>query len=162
MEGNVVTAKGPLGSLTKDFSKHHVEIEKSDGVLVVKSRVKGKRGKALVGTIAAHLENMMKGVKKGYTYKLKIVYSHFPISVHVDKDKVIVENFRGEKRKRIAKVLEGVEVKVEGDDIVVKGIDINAVSQTAANIELAAKSRGYDPRVFLDGIYVYRKEEGMA
>jgi len=161
VEGNTVAVKGPLGELVKDFSKHHVEVKLEDGKVVVESKLKGRRGKALAGTIAAHIRNMIRGVKQGYTYRLKIVYSHFPISVKVEGDKVVIENFRGEKQKRIAKVLGGAEVKVEGDDIIVRGVDLDAVSQTAANIELATKSRGYDPRVFLDGIYVYRKEVGM-
>lgn len=161
VEGSRVTVKGPLGVLERDFSKHHVELKLEGGKVVVETRLKGRRGRALAGTIAAHIENMMTGVTKGYTYRLKIIYSHFPISVKVEGDKVVIENFRGEKQRRIARIVGGVEVKVEGDDVVVKGIDVDAVSQTAANIELATKSRGYDPRVFMDGIYVYRKEVGM-
>lgn len=50
------------------------------------------------------------------------------------------------------------KVKLEGDDIIVEGIDLHEVSQTAANIEQATKSRGYDPRVFMDGIFIYEKK----
>jgi large subunit ribosomal protein L6 len=55
----------------------------------------------------------------------------------------------------------GCKVSVEGEDVVVRGLDKEAVGQTAANIELATKVRRKDPRVFLDGIYLYKREEGM-
>lgn len=161
VKGKVVKVRGALGSLTRDFSRHLVEIAREGESVVVTSRLKGKRGRALVNTIASHIENMMTGVNKGFTYRLKVVYAHFPISVKVEGDRVVVENFRGEKRRRVAKVLEGVKLRVEGEDIIVSGIDIEAVSQTAANIELATRARGYDPRVFMDGIYVYKKEVGL-
>ncbi|MEM4699403.1 MAG: 50S ribosomal protein L6 [Candidatus Nezhaarchaeales archaeon] len=156
-----VKVKGPLGSLERSFAKHMVEVFNEGRSIIIASRLKGKRGKAVVGAVASHIENMITGVTKGYTYRLKIIYSHFPISVKVEGDKVVIENFRGEKQRRIVKILKGAQVKVEGDDIIVSGIDLEVVSQTAANIELATKVKGYDPRVFMDGIYIYRKEVGL-
>lgn len=161
VKDGVIKVRGPLGSLERDFTRHMVEVFKEGRSIVVASRLKGKRGKAIVGTVASHIENLITGVTKGYTYRLKIIYSHFPISVKVDRDRVVIENFRGEKQRRIAKILKGAKVRVEGDDIIISGIDLEVVSQTAANIEYATKVRGYDPRVFMDGIYVYRKEAGL-
>ncbi|MFQ6053494.1 MAG: 50S ribosomal protein L6, partial [Candidatus Bathyarchaeia archaeon] len=46
----------------------------------------------------------------------------------------------------------------QGDDIIIEGIDIEEVGQTAANIQRATKIRRKDLRKFLDGIYVYNKE----
>ncbi|MEM2816736.1 MAG: 50S ribosomal protein L6, partial [Candidatus Bathyarchaeia archaeon] len=109
----------------------------------------------------AHINNMIIGVRKGFTYKLKIVFSHFPISVKVQGKTVIIENFTGERNPRRAKIIGDVKVKVAGDDILIQGINIEDVSQTAANIEQATKIRKKDPRVFLDGIYVYERREGM-
>ena len=98
---------------------------------------------------------------KGYTYKLKIVFSHFPITVKIQDRSVLVENFTGEKRARRAKILGDVNVKIEPEDLIVKGINLEEVSQTAANIEKVTKVTNKDPRVFLDGIYVYERNEGM-
>ncbi|HDD40325.1 MAG TPA: 50S ribosomal protein L6, partial [Nitrososphaeria archaeon] len=50
--------------------------------------------------------------------------------------------------------------EVRGDDVIVKGIDKQAVGQTAANIEQATKIRRKDLRKFLDGIYIYEKKVG--
>jgi len=105
---------------------------------------------------------MVKGVTKGFTYKLKKVYSHFPINVKVEPGKVLIENFIGERSPRIAKIVGNVKVIVKGDDIEVQGLNLEEVSQTAANIEQATKIKKKDPRVFLDGIYIYEKTEGMS
>jgi len=45
--------------------------------------------------------------------------------------------------------------------VIIQGINLEDVSQTAANIEQATKVKRKDPRIFLDGIYVYEKEEGI-
>jgi large subunit ribosomal protein L6 len=105
---------------------------------------------------------MIIGVTKGYQYKLKIVFSHFPISVKLQDKSVLIENFTGERRPRRIKLIGSVKVKIEPDDIIVEGANLEEVSQTAANIEQATRVRNKDPRVFLDGIYVYERNEGMA
>jgi large subunit ribosomal protein L6 len=105
---------------------------------------------------------MITGVTKGYQYKLKIVFSHFPISVKLQDKSVLIENFTGERRPRRIKLIGSVKVKIEPDDIIVEGANLEEVSQTAANIEQATRVRNKDPRVFLDGIYVYERNEGMA
>ncbi|MCS7095664.1 MAG: 50S ribosomal protein L6 [Candidatus Bathyarchaeota archaeon] len=161
LDGLKITVKGPLGTLTRDFSKSPVSIELNSKSLKVWADWPRKKESALVGTICAHINNMITGVRKGFTYKLKIVFSHFPISVKVQGKTVIIENFAGERNPRKAKIIGDVKVKVAGDDIIVQGINIENVSQTAANIEQATKIRKKDPRVFLDGIYIYERREGM-
>ncbi len=121
-----------------------------------------KKEAALVGTITSHIQNMITGVTKGYTYKLKIVFSHFPISVKLQGKSILIENFTGERRARSIELIGDVKVKIEPDDIIVEGINLEHVSQTAANIEQATRVRNKDPRVFLDGIYVYERNEGVA
>jgi large subunit ribosomal protein L6 len=93
---------------------------------------------------------------------MKIVFSHFPITVKLQDKNVVIENFTGERRPRRVKINGDVKVKIEPDDIVLSGINLEQVSQTAANIEQSTKVRGKDPRVFLDGIYTYERNEGMT
>ncbi|MGQ0797330.1 MAG: 50S ribosomal protein L6 [Methanobacteriota archaeon] len=116
-----------------------------------------KREKALVGTFAAHIRNMIVGVTEGFTYEMKIVYSHFPVKASVKGKEFVIENFLGEKHPRRATILSDTKVEVAGDQVVLTGADLEAVSQTAANIEQATRIRGFDPRVFQDGIYITRK-----
>jgi large subunit ribosomal protein L6 len=161
VNGLRVTVEGPKGKLERDFSHAKgVSIRQNENRVVVEVFNADRRKKALVGTIAAHIRNMITGVTKGYRYKLKIVFSHFPISVEVKGNQVIIKNFLGEKAPRRANILEGVSVKVVDRDIIVEGIDIEKVGQTAANIELATKIGEFDRRVFMDGIYIY--ERGVA
>jgi large subunit ribosomal protein L6 len=104
---------------------------------------------------------MISGVQKGFTYKIKIVFSHFPISVKVQGKTVLIENFTGERRARRTKIIGDVKVKVEAEDVVVQGLNLEDVSQTSANIEQGTKVKRKDPRIFLDGLYVYERNEGM-
>jgi large subunit ribosomal protein L6 len=161
VEGRIVTVKGEKGTLTRDFSKAPVTIELDGKTIRVRANWPRKREAALVGTISSHIRNMIVGVTKGFTYKLKIVFSHFPISVKVKENTVLIENFTGERSSRKARIMGDVKVLTKGDDVIVQGINLEDVSQTAANIERATKVKRKDPRVFLDGIYVYERLEGM-
>ena len=160
VDGRVVTVKGPKGELIKDFTHAEVKITKTRSNITISVEYPRARRLALVGTILSHIKNMMLGVLHGVTYKMKVVYAHFPPTVTVRGDRLIVENFYGEKAPRRAKILPGVTVTVQGDDVLLEGIDIELVGQTASNIQHATKLRRKDPRKFHDGIYVYEKQLG--
>ena len=161
VDGRTVTVKGAKGALTRSFSEAPISIIREDKAVRVWASWPRKKETAIVGTVSSHIKNMITGVTKGYTYKLKIVFSHFPISVEV-KDKIVsIKNFTGERSPRFVKITGDVKVTVKEDDVSVQGLSLEEVSQTAGNIEQATKVKVKDPRVFLDGIYVYEKHEGM-
>jgi len=163
----VIEIKGKLGKIIKDFSPYKLKISKNKyriykegNKVIVETMIKGKRGIALLYTLASKIRSAMKGVNEGYVYKLKIVYSHFPITVKVKGKEVYIENFIGERAPRIAKIIgENTKVEVKGDDVIVTGIDKDEVSQTAANIQQATRIKKRDPRKFLDGIYIYYRSK---
>ncbi|MCS7126715.1 MAG: 50S ribosomal protein L6 [Aigarchaeota archaeon] len=158
----LIKVKGKLGELVNDLSHTRASIELEEGKLRVKYWGRGRRAKSMLGTIKSILKNMFTGVSQGYTYKLKIVSTHFPINVKIHGDTVIIENFIGERYARKAKIVgRGTRVKVQGEDIIITGIDKQAVGQTAANIEMATKITRKDLRKFLDGIYLFEKRVGM-
>src|SRR6266571_2808824 len=159
VEGRTVKVKGPLGSLQEDLSHIPVSIDVDDNKVRLETSWPRKREIGMLGTAAAHVRNMLKGVTQGYRYELRTVYAHFPVTVKVDeKAKALkIENFTGEKTPRYAKIVEGVKVDVKGEDISVEGIDLKSVSQTAANIQDSTKIKKKDLRVFLDGIYIDTK-----
>lgn len=161
VEGRRVTVKGANGTLIRGFSHSPISIERDGKEIRVWAEWPRKKEAALVGTIYSHIQNMITGVRTGFTRKLKIVFSHFPISVKVQDKNVLIENFTGERSPRKAKIAGDVQIKVQSEDIIIQGINLEDVSQTAANIEQATKVKKKDPRVFLDGIYVYEKSEGM-
>lgn len=156
-----VTVKGPKGTLTRDFSHEPVSISLDGKNIRIWAEWPRKKESALVGTLHSHIKNMITGTEKGFTYKLKIVFSHFPISVKVKDKTVLIENFTGERNPRKAKTIGDVQVRIQGEDVIVQGINLEDVSQTAANIEQATKVKRKDPRIFLDGLFVYEQAEGM-
>jgi len=161
VKDRIVSVNGKKGALTRDFSESPVTIQLEGKEIKVQANWPRKREASLVGTISSHIQNMIIGVSQGFTYKLKIVFAHFPISVKVKENMVSIENFTGERSPRWARIMGDSKVSAKEDDVIVQGINLEDVSQTAANIERATKVKRKDPRVFLDGIFVYEKKEGM-
>jgi large subunit ribosomal protein L6 len=161
LDGKKVTVKGAKGTIYRDFSFIPISINADGNTVRVWAEWPRKKEAALIGTIHSHIQNMISGVQKGFTYKIKIVFSHFPISVKIQGKMVLIENFTGERRARRAKILGDVKVKVEAEDVIVQGLNLEDVSQTSANIEQVTKVKRKDPRIFLDGLYVYERNEGM-
>ncbi|XP_064609025.1 large ribosomal subunit protein uL6-like [Liolophura sinensis] len=155
-----VTVKGPRGSLTRDFGHLAVVIKKMGKRSIKVEKWFGKRKElAAVRTVCSHIENMIKGVKKGFLYKMRSVYAHFPINIAIlnNNRTVEVRNFLGERFTRTVDMLPGVTFKASGqqkDEYVLEGNDIELVSRSAALIQQSALVKRKDIRKFLDGIYV--------
>ncbi len=155
--GKKVKVSGPKGNLEREFPVKDLKIEKVENKVKVSSESDRKTQRAIVGATLAHIRNMMTGVTKGYTYKLKILFSHFPMTVKLEKDKVVIQNFLGERKPRVAEIMGKAQVKIDGQDITVTGIDIDEVSQTAGRLELSTRISGYDRKTFEDGIWLCSK-----
>ena len=153
IEKDIITIKGEKGELSRTFLHPKISVKINGKVVEIQGKDVRKKGKALIGTFVAHINNMIKGVTEGFEYKMKTVFSHFPIKTSVDENEFVIQNFLGERSPRRAKILDGVNVEVKGDDITVQGIDKERVGQTVANIERATKVKKRDVRVFQDGVY---------
>ena len=151
---STVTVTGSKGKITRAFAHTRLNISMANNEISIDAPLKGKRLKALVGTVAAHINNMFKGVTVDHVYKMKVIYAHFPITVKVAGKSLLIENFMGERSKRLAKIIGNVKVTVQGDELILEGIDKEEVGQTAANIHRAAHVKKMDPRVFQDGVYI--------
>jgi large subunit ribosomal protein L6 len=149
--------KGPKGSIIKTFKNEHTAIELKDGRIRIFTNREKKTDLAVVGTWGSIIESAMIGVTKGFVYTMKIVYAHFPVKVSVKGNEVILDNFLGEKSARKIEVDKDVKVVVKGDTVTVEGSDLEKLGNAAAKIEKMSKIRGFDPRVFQDGIYITRK-----
>ncbi len=152
-----VLVSGSKGKIERTLLEYNVTITKEENQIVLSAKNATKEEKRAMNTFRAHLKNMIRGVQEGFVYKLKICYSHFPINVSISGDGVIIKNFLGEKTPRKSKILDGVKVEVNGDEVITSGINIEKVSQTAANLETATRITNRDRRVFLDGIYITEK-----
>lgn len=157
-----VTVTGARGILVRSFDKLSVQIAVKGDKVTVQQFLGKRKQLACIRTCVSHIKNMITGVTKGFQYKMRLVYSHFPISTDITEEgtKIDIRNFLGEKRVRTVTMGKGCTVE-RGDEVkdqlIIKGIDLELVSQAAANIHCVALVRNKDIRKFLDGIYVYEK-----
>jgi large subunit ribosomal protein L6 len=154
LTGRTIGVSGPKGKLTRTFDLPKITLKTEGQKISIESESVRRKEKAAVSTIKAHIQNMCKGVTEGFTYKLRVVYSHFPITVKVESKRVLIHNFLGERSPRAAKIVGDTKVEVSGEDITVKGVNKEDVGQTAFNIEQATSVRHRDLRTFQDGCYI--------
>ncbi|CAG9463815.1 unnamed protein product [Pedinophyceae sp. YPF-701] len=158
-----ITVKGPRGELHKELKHMAVDIfvTEKDGKPIVKVAKHFGTSKQVssIRTACSHIKNMILGVTKGFQYKMRLVYAHFPININLEKKGTVVEirNFLGEKRVRIVNMLPGVTCEKDAnvkDQLVFTGNSIENVSRSCALINNCCLVRNKDIRKFLDGIYV--------
>jgi len=153
LENDTLTIKGEKGELTRTFTHPKITIKIDGNTININSKNVRRKEKAFIGTFKSHIKNMIKGISEGFEYKMKTVFSHFPIKTSVEENYFIIQNFLGERSPRKALILEGVNVEAKGEDVTVTGYDKEKVGQTVANIERATKVKKRDIRVFQDGVY---------
>lgn len=153
----LINVKGPKGENQRKLVSQLVKMEKDGKNLILRTLRKTKKEKRILYTLKSHIQNLINGTLNEYLYELKILSSHFPMNVSISNDTLLIKNFLGEKIPRKAKILPGVNVKIEGDIIKIKGTDIEAAGQTASNIEQACRITNRDRRVFMDGIWITSK-----
>merc|ERR1712153_72673 len=163
VKARAVTIKGSRGSLTKSFKHLAVDIYMTDKQTIKIEKWFGKKKQiAAVRTVCSHVNNLFKGVTKGYLYKMRAVYAHFPINCAISEEGTLIEvrNFLGEKFIRKVRMHPGVTVensKAQKDELIVQGNSVDAVSQSAALIQQSTTVKNKDIRKFLDGMYVSEK-----
>lgn len=157
IEGDTIKLKNNKNEIERRF--FGFKIRKEENFLILEEKKATKKEKKLMKTIKAHIINAILGLQNNYKYKLQICAVHFPMNVAFDKAKneIVIKNFLGEVKPRIAKILSGVDVKVEKEFVTVEGHNKDKTGQTAANIEKATKLTNRDRRVFQDGIYIIEK-----
>ncbi|KAL2255810.1 hypothetical protein VTK26DRAFT_2677 [Humicola hyalothermophila] len=164
IKSRLVTVEGPRGKLTKDLS--HISVNFSvvkKNVIAIEMHHGTRKNVAALRTVRTIINNLIIGVTKGFKYKMRYVYAHFPINVNVEKNaetgcyEVEIRNFVGEKRVRKIVMQAGVEAeisKAQKDELILSGNSLEAVSQSAADIQQSCRVRNKDIRKFLDGMYV--------
>ncbi|KAI7953869.1 hypothetical protein MJO28_006416, partial [Puccinia striiformis f. sp. tritici] len=163
IRARTVTVEGPKGTLCKHVKHINMDLKliSTPKGQLVKFIVwhGGRKHIACLRTVKSLVENMIIGVTKGFLYKMRSVYAHFPINIIISDDarSIEIRNFLGEKRVRHVPMLEGVTVvesKAQKDEITIQGLDIEKVSQSAASIHTSCLVKNKDIRKFLDGVYV--------
>ena len=157
INGNDFSIKGNGKETSRNFDIGRVHTNVKDGKIILVAKGATRRESKMIGTIWAHLKNMIKGVNEDFVYELEICNVHFPMNVKIDGDRVIIKSFLGETTQRIAKILSNASIDIKGNKITVSSNDIEAAGQTAANLEKATRLTGRDRRIFQDGIFITAK-----
>ena len=167
INAKIIEVEGPRGKLSRNFKHlnldfHLMTDESGKRKLKIDAWFGSRKTSAAIRTALSHVENLITGVTKGYRYKMRFVYAHFPINAAISNGNKAIEirNFLGEKKVRKVDMLEGVTIlrseKVK-DELVLDGNDIELVSRSAALINQKCHVKNKDIRKFLDGIYVSEK-----
>jgi len=165
IKSRIITVSGPRGELKKNVRHINMDIniqKAKTNVVLLSVWQGGRKHVACLRTIRSLIENMIIGVTKGFLYKMRAVYAHFPINCIIqDGGRALeIRNFLGEKLVRNVAMLDGVtisESKTQKDELIIEGNDVQNVSQSAASIQGICRVRNKDIRKFLDGIYVSEK-----
>lgn len=161
VNGMNVKVKGSNAELERDFTSSFygdiIKIEKTDSVINVISTSDKRKIKSGVGAIASIIDNMIQGSLKDFKNNMKSVFMHFPMTVKVEGDKVVISNFLGERSIRSSNIIGKTKVDIKKDVITVTGPNKEEVGQTCANMEKATRITGRDRRIYQDGIFLVSK-----
>lgn len=130
LQGNAVTVKGPKGTLSMNINTE-VAVETDDTSVRVAPRSRSKFATAIAGTTRSLLNNMVLGVTSGFEKKLELVGVGYRAQAQGNK----VNLSLGFSHPVVYEVPEGVSVETPAtNEILVKGIDRQAVGQVAAEL----------------------------
>ena len=106
INAKIIEVEGPRGKLSRDF-KHlnldfHLMTDEETGKrkLKIDAWFGSRKTSAAIRTALSHVGNLITGVTKGYRYKMRFVYAHFPINASIGNANKSIEirNFLGEKK----------------------------------------------------------------
>jgi ribosomal protein L6P/L9E len=91
IKSRFVTVEGPRGKLSKDLKHMPINLSvitgaSSSAEIKIEIHHGARKNVALLRTVRTLIENMFIGVTKGFLYKMRYVYAHFPINVNVEKN----------------------------------------------------------------------------
>lgn len=155
----ILTVEGNGEEVEKKLQHALVDVEVNQEEVVFSTEEDRKDIQSVVSTFRSHTENMAEGLQDEHVYSMKGVYAHFPMTIKQESNKVVIENFMGERKPREINIEEGATVEVDGEDLTIRGADKDAVSQTAGKIEQACRKGDRDPRTFQDGVYITSRGE---
>ena len=130
IQGQEISVKGPKGLST--FTLHgEVEVSQEDGVLKFAPRNQKKAANALAGTTRAVVNNMVTGVTQGFERKLQLV----GVGYRAQAQGKTLNLTLGLSHPVAYEAPEGITIETPSQtEVVVKGVDKQAVGQVAANI----------------------------
>jgi large subunit ribosomal protein L6 len=151
---HTVSVKGPKGELSRTLSSH-IEVAQNDNVVTVTPKSLNKFDRALWGTYASHIQNMIEGVRNGFTKKLVIEGIGYRVKLE-GKNLVFALGFSHPVN---VEVPPGITAVVEKNTVTFSGIDKEEVGQFSAYIRSLKKPEPYKGKgIRYDGEVVRRKQ----
>ncbi|KKS15837.1 MAG: 50S ribosomal protein L6 [Parcubacteria group bacterium GW2011_GWB1_41_6] len=130
--------KGPRGELKRKF-RDEIIFEKKDDSLKLKMKKSTLQSRALWGTYASHIKNMIKGVVEGFAKKLIIEGVGYRVELR-DKKLIVLAGY---SHPVAMDTPEGISFVLEKNSIKIEGIDKELVGETAARIRAIRKPEPY-------------------
>lgn len=153
--GTVFTVKGPLGELSRDFSGP-VDIKVDGATIAFTPKNSSKEAKALWGTYASHLVNMVAGVNKAFEKKLIIE----GVGYKVEPQGAVLVFSLGFSHKVPMEVPKDVKAVVEKNNITLSSTNKESVGQFAAQIRAKKKPEPYKGKGIRYSDEVVRRKQG--
>nr|AJS12332.1 50S ribosomal protein L6P [uncultured archaeon] len=157
IEQGVIKIKGKHGECQRGIEKG-IKARLENSSILIETGNNTQRDKKKIGSVEAHIKNMVRGAANGHKYTLKVCSGHFPMNISAAGNKFTVKNFFGEKVPRAFEFSKNAKVTVEGEIIHVESADKEIAGQVAAAIEQLTRRPGFDTRVFQDGCYIIVKD----
>lgn len=151
----ILNVKGPYGELSRQL-KSEVDISIEDKEVILSLVRSSRLARALWGTYAAHVNNMIRGVNEQFEKKLVVEGVGYRVELS-GKELTLTVGF-SHPIKFI--VPEGLEVSVEKNIILIKGVDRDQVGQFAANVRSAKKPEPYKGKGIRYSDEVVRRKQG--
>jgi large subunit ribosomal protein L6 len=156
LSGTVFSAKGPKGTLTRDFPGEVTIQINGNEITFVPSRTDDRTVNALWGTYASHVKNMIHGVNEGYSKKLILEGVGFKSDVAGQ----VLNLALGFSHPVKVNIPEGLTVTAEKNNITVTGIDKEMVGSFTATIRAMKKPEPYKGKGFHYSDEVVRRKQG--
>lgn len=155
--GNDVICTKGSDKIQYIISEPRVSVKAEGNKITLNCKKGSKIQLKVIKSFAAHIRNLIRGLNEEFVYLLEACNVHFPMTLKLDKDLLIINNFLGEKQPRTAKILPGVKAEIKGTKITITSRNRESAGQTVANIEKATKIKNRDRRIFQDGIFLVEK-----
>ena len=157
-ENGVVTMQGPKGSISRSFTDE-VHIELADNTFTFAPARDSDFSRALWGTYAAHVHNMVRGVTEGFSKVLEVEGVGYRVE-HKGNTLVFALGF---SHPVVWEIPAGIDVSVEKNAITISGVDKDAVGQFAAVVRASKKPEPYKGKgIRYRGEYIIRKQGKRA